>query len=140
MLARDASHAITSANSFSVASLSAPFLISSPSSATSSMSQLYVPCIPRWESLLKYRLRIMSWNSRICKSSPFELLTALRSLSFIDWASPYPNYERCLSSGCCIGSNFLFFVFCVGFLAWGLVCLQVATPFDGIRPETTGKD
>jgi hypothetical protein len=50
MLARDASHAMTSANSFSVASLSVPSS-ASPSSLTSSTSQSYVPFIPRSESL-----------------------------------------------------------------------------------------
>ena len=53
IFARDASHAITSANSFSVACLSVPFLISSPILATSSTNHSYVPWIPRWLSLLK---------------------------------------------------------------------------------------
>ncbi len=52
MLARDASHAMTSANSFSVASLSVPSS-ASPSSLTSSTSQSYVPFVPRFESLWK---------------------------------------------------------------------------------------
>ena len=59
MLARDASHAMTSANSFSVAPLSSP-LSASPSSSSSSASQLYVSSTPRSESRWKYKRLIIS--------------------------------------------------------------------------------
>ena len=62
MLARDASHAMTSANSFAVASLSEPFSASFNSSISSS-SQLSVFSTPRLESLWKYSCFIISWNS-----------------------------------------------------------------------------
>jgi len=63
--ANDESHAITSANSFSVASLLLP-LSSSPSSWTSSTSQSYVPLIPRSASFLKNSCLIISWKSCMC--------------------------------------------------------------------------
>ncbi len=49
MFANDVSQAITSANSFSIASRLDP-LSSSPSSATSATSQLNVPLTPRSKS------------------------------------------------------------------------------------------
>lgn len=64
IFASEDNHAITSANSFSSSSLLFPSR-ASPSSLTSSTSQSYVPDIPRCESRLKYRRRIISWKSWI---------------------------------------------------------------------------
>lgn len=59
MFAREASQAMTSANSFSVASRLLP-CSSSPNSLTSSTSQLKVPSIPLSLSFLKKRFFIIS--------------------------------------------------------------------------------
>ena len=81
MLAREASQAITSANSLSVSFLF-PISIASRSSSTSSLSQSIVPLIPRSESLWKYSWRIMFWNSRICISRRLGLI------DLVGWFKP----------------------------------------------------
>jgi hypothetical protein len=58
-LASEASHAMTSANSFSSSFLFFPSR-DPPSSLVSSTSQAYVPLAPRSESLWKYSWRIMA--------------------------------------------------------------------------------
>ena len=65
MLAKDASHAKTSANSFSKDVLFSLFN-ASLSSCSSSFSHLKVASMPLSLSLFMYKCSIIFWNSQIC--------------------------------------------------------------------------